>query len=249
VCTVSFVPYKKNKYILTFNRDEKVNRGRLVTFPNFLMHNQIRGWWPKDVQGEGSWIGFSNVRSVCLLNGGFEAHIHNPPYRKSRGKVLLEALYGEKPETFSNMIALDGIAPFRILWVEHTPKLSTFELVWTGTEKHFTSLLTEPWLRASATLYSQSIRETKKKALDNFLAGGLPNETQLREFHLQSGDSEDGWVIRRADDTHTVSLTQICWDGSTGSMSYWDLTANTPVYSKVTINNLISTEVNHFYFI
>src|SRR4030095_9832506 len=92
MCTVSFVPLSNSRFILTSNRDETIKRG-LASSPQKINRNGTEIICPVDPLASGSWIGVSEKgRVICLLNGAFERHKHRPPYRMSRGIVVLDAL-------------------------------------------------------------------------------------------------------------------------------------------------------------
>ena len=80
--------------MLTSNRDENAARS-----PQHLDREEIgpkgasgaRLVFPRDTAAGGTWIAASDSnRVVCLLNGAFEKHHHRPPYRRSRGLMVLD---------------------------------------------------------------------------------------------------------------------------------------------------------------
>nr|MBP6455490.1 NRDE family protein [Chitinophagaceae bacterium] len=86
MCTVSFLPVNKTSFILTHNRDEHINRG-VAFLPIFYEISSNKIVFPKDSKANGTWISTSKNYSLCLLNGGFEKHKHEPPYKHSRGQL------------------------------------------------------------------------------------------------------------------------------------------------------------------
>jgi len=72
-----------------------------------------------------------------LLNGAFKKHIAQPPYRKSRGLVLLEIVEADEPQSFFKQLDLFDIEPFTV--VLHQPGL-LHEFRWDGKDKHSTLL-------------------------------------------------------------------------------------------------------------
>ena len=79
MCTVTYLPVT-NGYVFTTNRDETVTRGQTV-FPQYEKIGGQRVCFPADPQAHGSWIAVGDKRLVCLLNGGFEKHRRELPYR------------------------------------------------------------------------------------------------------------------------------------------------------------------------
>ena len=92
MCTVTYLPLPNNNFLLTSNRDVSVNR-KPASFPITMETSNGKIIFPKDGEANGTWIGSNEKnRTVVLLNGGFENHISNPPYDKSRGLIVREIL-------------------------------------------------------------------------------------------------------------------------------------------------------------
>lgn len=117
MCTVTFVPTSTG-FILTSNRDEKNYRPTLP--PEIHVVNGKKLLFPKDEEAGGTWIATNNQhQTVCLLNGAFETHVKNPPYRKSRGLILLESFGYDSFAEFAENVDLENIEPFTLLLIEH----------------------------------------------------------------------------------------------------------------------------------
>ena len=101
MCTVSYFK-TRDSIIFTSNRDEKTSREKAV-FPNILeMENQIL-YFPKDKKASGTWFAADDRGNVAiLLNGAFQKHTSKPPYKKSRGIVLLDFLNENESHLFSS---------------------------------------------------------------------------------------------------------------------------------------------------
>ena len=96
MCTVSFVR-ANDSIIITSNRHENIRRQNAVK-PALYESSDKRIIFPKDPRAGGTWFAATDTGVVCvLLNGAFEKHIPVPPYRKSRGLVLLEIIENEDP--------------------------------------------------------------------------------------------------------------------------------------------------------
>ncbi|GBL36066.1 hypothetical protein EMGBS15_16610 [Filimonas sp.] len=91
MCTVTYLPVSSSSFILTHNRDEHHTRA-IALLPEKKTMQDIEIIFPTDQQGGGTWIATSKEFTLCLLNGGFEKHIPSPPYRHSRGLVILDFL-------------------------------------------------------------------------------------------------------------------------------------------------------------
>ncbi|HSZ72845.1 MAG TPA: NRDE family protein, partial [Cytophagaceae bacterium] len=166
MCTVSYIPLYDG-FILTSNRDEQ--SGRPVSLaPDFYISAQgVALYYPKDQLGKGSWIAASeDERVVCLLNGAFHTHKHQPPYNRSRGLIVLEAFQYETAFHFYTQINLDGVEPFTLVMIWFG---LLYEFKWDGRNKHFISLPNQPYLWASATLYSNEVVTLKRKWLEEHL--------------------------------------------------------------------------------
>ena len=142
MCTVSYVPLGSGNFILTSNRDENPDRithqpGEETTIieTDTLPTGQAGIICPKDSKAGGSWIAMSaNGKVACLLNGAFAKHKHAPPYRKSRGLVLMEYFSFKSASKFFENTNLEGIENFTLLMLEMG---EFYELRWDGKEKYF----------------------------------------------------------------------------------------------------------------
>src|SRR5436309_3961687 len=117
MCTVTYIPVGEKKYI-TSNRDEKPFRKKALP-PQPYLHEEISLIYPKDGDAGGSWIALNENGNVAvLLNGGFEKHISEPPYKKSRGLVFLDILKHTSPVTYFFGVDLFKIEPFTVIILE-----------------------------------------------------------------------------------------------------------------------------------
>ena len=110
MCTVSFVR-SGDKTIITSNRDEEVLRPAIAP-KNYLINNK-KIIFPKDPRAGGTWYAVDAQANVLvLLNGAAEKHLWNPPYRKSRGLIVLDLMGSDSPLQTWQTIDLDNIEPF-----------------------------------------------------------------------------------------------------------------------------------------
>lgn len=211
MCTVTYLP-TRNGFILTHNRDEAPGRSPKNIASRTLPNGTLL-YWPPDTQAGGAWIG-ANDRGLCacLLNGAFVKHKHLPPYRRSRGLILIDFFEQNNPESFFQNIELHQIEPFTLLSFEPT---QCFELRWDGHEKHFKSLETrDSHFWCSATLYSPELQKLRETVFRNW-EKEQPESPELAKailelhHHGSIGDPENNYVMNRQNRVQTVSITQI----------------------------------------
>ncbi|MBN2172735.1 MAG: NRDE family protein [Bacteroidales bacterium] len=115
MCTVTYIPKGNDEFILTHNRDESVRRA-IATPPITREINGLSHIFPVDPEGKGTWIGVSETNRVAgLMNGGLNKHKHNPPYRHSRGLVILSYFEFDSFNDFYNNYDFTGLEPFTLL--------------------------------------------------------------------------------------------------------------------------------------
>jgi hypothetical protein len=92
-----------------------------------------------------------NGDAAVLLNGAFICHDAEPPYRSSRGIILLNIFSAERPSVTFTKISLQDIEPFTLIMLENN---CLYEFRWDGTEKYCKQLSTNrAHIWSSATLY------------------------------------------------------------------------------------------------
>jgi len=227
MCTVTYLPLPNNSFVLTSNRDESPTRKTLK--PKKYIENGVELIYPKDVLAGGTWVGVSNKqRLVCLLNGGFVKHKRQATYKMSRGIVVKTVLTSKDPLTYLKNFDFDNIEPFTLIFADWSSNLSLYELVWDGCKKHFNLLPQEPKIWSSASLYTESVKEERKKWFAKWLKEH-PKHTakEIDEFHKSEvlGDKENAMVMVR-DKVQTVSITQIEKRDIKLSVAYFDLLHN-----------------------
>ena len=222
MCTVSFLPLPENQFLLTHNRDEKVIRENAIfpTRENGLL-------FPKDGLAGGTWIISSkDQKTICLLNGAFEKHDRQLPYRHSRGKVLLDAFQFDDFDRFCQEYNLDKIEPFTLILIDHSDGLSLLELRWDGSKKYIKSLdprSTHFW--CSATLYPKKMAEQRESWFEEWLSENKFDLDAIRHFHRYGGkgDESNNLTINRDDLMKTISITSIYKENGEVKMMYEDL--------------------------
>jgi len=230
MCTVSYFPLRGEHFILSSNRDETLKRPPSLKPALYSIGIQSL-LFPKDPLASGTWIACSSEgRAHCLLNGGLISHKHSPPYRKSRGLVLLDAFQYADPEAFVKEYNLEGIEPFTLIMILKKPKLNLSEIRWTGKEKILKTLNPSlPAIWSSVTLYRPELRKKRENWFSDFLTEHPePNKEMLFKFHQfgGEGDSDSDLVMNRPGRVRTQSITQVITDPGV-EMAYADLLENT----------------------
>lgn len=223
MCTVTFIPTGEKDFILTTNRDEQPSRS-----PEFLT-KQIEGdlelLFPRDIGAGGTWVVASNKnRLLTVLNGAFEQHVHNPPYRRSRGLMVLDFFQFSTVEDFFRDYSLRGIEPFTLVIYEED---RLYELRWNGQESFINPLHPQSFhIWSSATLYSPDVQARRAKWFWDWLANRDHfNPESVMELHRTGGDGdpETDYVMKRGGMIQTVSITCIAKVNNAIELTYHDL--------------------------
>ena len=162
MCTVTYIPTGKNKFIFTSNRDEAPKRSATG-----MVEKDIDGkvlLFPQDALANGTWISISNKNQlVCILNGAFIKHKHRPPYRLSRGIMALEFFNYPNATDFFKKFNFDGIEPFTMIIFDDG---DLYEFRWDEKEKHIAQLdISKQYIWASCTLYTEEWQEKRRTCL------------------------------------------------------------------------------------
>lgn len=248
MCTVSFLPTPLSAlsssagaaasadrsaggFILTSNRDEQISRPRAV-FPRRYSLGGRTVFYPKDSLAGGTWIATDEQRyTLCLLNGAFEVHRHQPPYRHSRGRVIPD-FFGYSNETdFFLRYSCTGLEPFTLIVVAYEPVLTLIELRWDGSRLHRKLPdATQPHLWSSATLYPPPVRQKRERWFADWLSrqSAYTQEDAVR-FHQSTGDGdpENDLLMQRSNGIRTVSITSVERNAHAHRLYYRDLLTET----------------------
>ncbi len=223
MCTLTFVPLENNNFILTSSRDEQKSR-KNSELPSFTEINNTKILRPVDGDAGGSWIGITNKnRTLCLLNGAFQRHTRNTPYRKSRGIILIELL-AAKSEKEIESYDFDKIESFTLIWIEQKDdSVSLTEYRWVEEENKLYKKIIDTnfaHIWSSATLYTSEIAEKREEWFEEwtefYFRKGQKLDTIsqiLWHFHVKGGEKQNATPREQIlmDDPQggTVSLTQI----------------------------------------
>lgn len=223
MCTVTYIPGEKASFTLTSNRDE--NAARSPQNITQVEQNGIQLTFPRDTMAGGTWIAVSNNNKVvCLLNGAFAKHKHQPPYKKSRGIMVLDFFNYDKAEGFFDGFGFDGMEPFTMVIYDQG---RLFEFRWDEKQRHIQPLdLSKKYIWSSSTLYDHEAKARRKQWFADWLEGRTEfHEEAILDFHQNAGDG-DPWndvIMNRDGLVQTVSITQIAKLPKHIELSYYDL--------------------------
>lgn len=226
MCVLTYIPTEKKGFILTSNRDEAVAR-EVATPPKKYTINGHQVFFPKDPRGGGTWIASNGEITLCLLNGGINKHIPQPPYRQSRGKVILDFYKYDTLKTFINDYNFSGIEPFTLVIIESGCELIINELKWDGNQLFNNSLDTsKPRIWSSVTLYSPKIIKMREQWFTDFLQQPIDPDKVI-DFHQNAGigDIRNDIRINRDNVLKTLSTTQYVINEHFFTIYYEDLIA------------------------
>ena len=187
MCTVTYIPAGDGAFI-TSNRDEQ--RGRTPALaPSLYPMTTGRILFPKDSQAGGTWFAVhENGNILVLLNGAKHRHQPAPPYRKSRGLILLELADSDQPLHRFSTTDLREIEPFTLV-LQTAGQLH--ECCWDGSRKyHSRADASLPHIWSSVTLYDAATIARRKTLFEEWLrANPSPDQEKILHFHQFAGDS------------------------------------------------------------
>lgn len=226
MCTVTYLPISSGGYILTTNRDESPKRAE-VDFP---YAQQVYGKeiiFPRDGESGGTWIGTTDFGvTAVIMNGAHAPHTRKPPYRMSRGLVLLEALECIRPYEFIRNFDFEGIEPFTLLLLYPDPEQVILEFRWDGEKPwHKFHHPNVPHIWASHMLYDEQAIGLRQTWFADWLAE-KPEFSQetIMKFHTEAG-SEDPWNgmrMNRKNMVATISTTSVLMTPEVSLIKYHD---------------------------
>jgi len=209
MCTLTYIPSTNGDYILTQNRDESPKR----LAPGLLSQkfNKHQLLFPQDSGAGGTWFAVSDQNKVVtLLNGAFEKHKHRPPYRRSRGLMVLDVFAFANATQFFNQYAFTGMEPFTMIIVEDG---RLYEFRWDEKEKHIKTLdASKPHLWASSTLYPPPMQKKRQDWFSQWLPQhSIATMDNVLNFHKNAGEGDpaNDLVMNRQNIVCTTSITSI----------------------------------------
>lgn len=230
MCTLTYMPDGEG-FALVSSRDEAINRGPMMP-P--MLHQQDGAIYPVDQRSGGTWFMTSEAGySLNILNGGFEPHERQLPYRQSRGLVISHFAQFGNADDFVAGYDFVGIEPFTLVVVNHNPRRLN-SVVWTGQEAVLTHHdVTEPMIWSSATLFSAAAKAERQKWFYQDVINpkinveGLDTVDKLLSFHHNGGKNWDNLAERiqmKSDDgKQTVCIAAIAYNSRHWKFIYHDL--------------------------
>lgn len=210
MCTFTYLPLSPNSFIATSNRDEQPDRAA-QELEQVNNSNGVQLLFPKDPLAGGTWLSTANDnRLACILNGAFERHKRQLPYRRSRGLLLLD--YFDYPGTsqFLKGYNFSGIEPFTMVMYD---KGDLTELRWDGNIQYIKAIPPDmPHIWSSATLYTEQARAMRNTWFSQWLQEKHPfTVPDILHFHTTAGSSNttNGLIMNRFNMVRTVSVTSI----------------------------------------
>ncbi len=232
MCTVSYIPLKDGTVYLTQNRDEAPQRSAFEISQRRINGQEV--YFPEDTGARGSWIAISNTGKVtCVLNGAFEKHKRKPPYRRSRGLILLDQFEYDSTRDFIRFVKLHNIEPFTMLFIDSKEVLS---LVWDGVNKNVNNYnphQTHLW--ASSTLYNGYWKERRQIWFEDWQKNKYPDSENILNFHRTAGDGdpENDIVMNRGNMVCTTSITQVKKTKENLNLYFLDLKGDFPLSQSI----------------
>jgi hypothetical protein len=249
MCTVSYLPLPGEGFIITSTRDEKSLRKTALPPEQYDIHDGPV-YFPRDTDAGGTWIASSpGGHTLCLLNGGFIIHESIPPYRRSRGLVLLDFYKYNNVAGFRDQYDFTGIEPFTLLIRNfHSNKPaeagSIFdELRWDGEQVHHTPLNPElPAIWSSVTLYSDEVISQRNKWFEKWLDDHPEFSVESAiNFHKTAGTGniQNDILMNRDNEVRTVSITSILRDPLRYEYYYEDIINQQQHSNKISPSGLV----------
>lgn len=225
MCLVSFVPIAHDHYVLTSNRDEHPERNAQNILNETITSHKV--FYPADKLG-GSWIFGSDQRQLlCILNGAFQNHKRNPPYRASRGIILKSFFNYNNIANFVEPLDLSDIEPFTAILFA---KDQLVELRWDESIMHLRRLNPQQsHIWSSCTLYDDQQIENRKSKFLELLGKQKLSPRAVRNIHAyvdpNLSDHSNSFIMNREERVKTLSITQIEIDKEKVKLSHKDLIA------------------------
>ncbi len=239
MCTVTYIP-SGNHFFFTSNRDESADRP-IATFPQRHEIKSKHLLFPTDPQGGGSWIAVhESGNTAVLLNGATKIHIPEPPYRKSRGLILLDVISDMSPVKAFSDLDFNMVEPFTIILFE---KNILYSCIWDGIIKCIETIdRTEARIWSSVTLYDPDTILKREKWFASWIGNNPhPSAADIIRFHLRGGDGDpvNDLNMNRGNKLFTNSISCIRQSFESAAFRYMDLRSGITADSFLTFHKMI----------
>lgn len=146
-------------------------------------------------------------RHYCLFNGAEHRHQHAPPYRHSRGQVLIDLSQKPNATEYFEQVNLTDIEPFSVLAVEREG-VNLFR--WDGKRISREKQDALPQIFCSSTLYTPEQQQLRHEYFERF---DLAEWRDIQDFHKSRFPiyDDEGIAIKR-DKVETVNLFTVLMD-------------------------------------
>lgn len=234
MCTVTFFPNPSRGFILSSSRDESPERKISAVVQRQMGSTSFV--YPQDATAGGTWIAADSTgRVLCLLNGAFERHAHIPPYRKSRGLLVLEFMEAMDIPSFFQQYHLEGIEPFTLILASQGV---LWEFLWDGNKRFMQQRdANAKYIWSSPTLYDREARVLRELWLKEWFEPSQEySREKILEFHQEAGkeDPHNSLVMNRSGTVRTVSISQFVVEKKPFGFYYFELEDKAPVlYSNI----------------
>lgn len=213
MCTVTYIPHR-NSFVFTSNRDEIASRNAT----EIVETEELT--FPKDTLKNGTWFVVRKGLYIrCLLNGAVTKHKHEPPYRLSRGLMVLEL------NSFDFLLDsiweydFTDIEPFTLIETHFgNDELTVTEMRWNGINVSIQSHdPSRPKIWSSSTLYSSEVAALRKSWLDKHVLEFGTAPDSIWKFHHSTPHTDQtiNVLMRRDHGPSTISVTQFQGDSQT----------------------------------
>jgi Transport and Golgi organisation 2 len=235
MCTVTFIPLG-DRYLLTSNRDEQRSRlpAALPAIYNFGGTNIL---CPKDSNAGGSWFAINEYgNAVIFLNGAWKKHLYQPPYRKSRGLVLLDLIGAAAPLESFDLSDLSDIEPFTAIIMDRG---RLFDCRWDGAMKSIKEVdASKPQIWSSVTLYDPVAMEKRASWFREWLQKNpVPGMDDILLFHQRAGDGDPvNDLMMNRDAVFTISITSADISDTGVLMQYLDVQTRESYFNRLSFS-------------
>lgn len=220
MCILSIVKSSTSTFI-TSNRDEQRTRKNSLP-PEIILLGNNRAVIARDAQANGTWfLTDEKARTAVLLNGAFENHTPRPPYRVSRGIILMNLFQEENFKSAFLFYDLENIEPFQIIYLDTA---HAFQFVWDGNQKHLNAIdLSTPKVFFSPTLYTKEQQEEKRNHFFKILSDkDIIDSAMLLDIHSnQNVNSMDLNFFMSREHQTTKSISQVELNSTQSNYVHW----------------------------
>ena len=148
------------------------------------------------------------------MNGAIGQHETRPPYRLSRGQVVLDAAASPSFSYFAENYLLENIEPFTLLFFEQDKKSWLLnELRWNGSLPYTRRLESSlPHIWSAPQLYTAEQHSRRRQWFWEWLEGKPAfNPEAILAFHLEAGKEapSHSLLLNRGEKVKTLSITQV----------------------------------------